>query len=427
MSRTHTISLIAALTAGPLVGTAVATIPYTPVALPPGAFPAVGAGVITPDLVFGKEYSSDIDTNTLGVGGLADPEQIIAWDGLGGTADGVDYTASRGPQFPREQQVDATANHADALFRQHYNSADRSFSDRAHLIFSIDDTVARYVPTPGGPPLGILEQPSTVALIPASGPVLLSNGNTIGGSGDISIEEAGAFAAPSTQGLWAPALTVNGMPAPKDVDGVEVWGPEPALTADADKYSLDVDVTTGSISVWNYDAGTNTSTPYIPHAMIVSAVTALLGPIPATASASNTPNFPGIEAINLDALMVRDVAGEDDVFNTFENSDAALDAIIFSIRQIVDPADSDGFYATGSELFVLDGTGFSTYLRHGGHTWDHTYALTNLAILGTPDDSLAYIDINAIEAIGELVDVPEPASAALLALSGLLATRQRTA
>lgn len=427
MARARTITLITALTAGPLVGSALATTPYTPVALPPGAFPAVGPGVITPNLVFGKEYSSDIDTNTAAPGGIPDPEQIIAWDGIGGTADGVDYSASRGPNAPREQQVDATANHLDALFRQLYRSADRSFPDEAHLIFSIDDTMARYLPAAGGPPLGILEQPSTIPLVPAAGPVLLSNGNTIGGSGELSVEEAGAFALPSTQSLWAAANTINNMPAPKDIDAVEVWGPEPALTADADKYSLDVDVLTGGVSVWNYDQPTNTSTPYIPHAMIVNAVQALLGPIPSTASASNTPNLPGIEAINLDALMVNDVAGENDVFNTFENADAGIDAIIFSIRQIVDPADPDGFYATGSELFVLDGTGFSAFLQHGGHTWDHTYALNNLQILNLPDDSLAYIDINAIEAIGELVDVPEPASAALLTLGGLLATRRRSA
>ncbi|WP_428386723.1 PEP-CTERM sorting domain-containing protein [Mucisphaera sp.] len=420
----NTTTLIAALALGTTALTTLATTPYTPVVIPPNAAPGIGAGVITPNLVFGKEYSSDIDTNTLGAGGLADPEQIIAWDGIGGTADGLDYTASRGPNFPREQQVDATANHNDALFRQLYNSADRTFPDRAHLIFSIDDTVARYVPAAGGPPLGILEQPSTVPLIPASGPVLLSNGNTIGGSGDISVEEAGAFAPPSTQRLWTPAPTVNNMPAPKDVDAVEVWGPEPAVTGDADKYSLDVDITTGNVSVWSYNQGTNTSTPYINHNLIVNAVQSLLGPVPSTASASNTPNFPGVEAINLDALMVRDIVGDIDTFDRTEDTNANIDAIIFSIRQIVDPFDPDGFYATGSELFVLDGTGFATYLEHGGHTWDHNYALNNLQIIGVPDDGLAYIDINAIEAIGEIV-IPEPASAALLGLGALMLRRRK--
>ncbi|QDU70396.1 PEP-CTERM sorting domain-containing protein [Mucisphaera calidilacus] len=433
MNRLQTARLIGAgLALSAMSGSAMATIPYSPIALPPGAYPALGPGVITPDLVFGKEYSHDMDESTAGAGGVPDPEQVIAWDGLGGAMDGLDYSGSRGPNYPREQQVDALANHADALYRQLYTPGLRpEFSDRPHLIFTIEDTVARYVPTAtGGPP--ILETPSTVPTVPPSGPVLLTNGNTIGGSGDISIEESGFYSGYAVQSLWTPAPSVNGMPAPKDVDGLEVWGPEPATTGDADKYSLDVDVTTGGVSVWSYDVGAGTSVPYLMWTDIVGAVETLLGPVPSTASASDTEGFPGVEAINLDALMVRDVVGDSDVFDRFDPgaeppTSSTVDSIIFSIQQVVDPADPDGYYATGSELFVMDSSGFVGYLWHGGHLWDHAYALSDLGIVGLPDDSRAYIDINGIEAIGELVDVPEPASAALIGLGVLAGLRRRVA
>ena len=46
----------------------------------------------------------------------------------------------------------------------------------------------------------------------------------------------------------------------------------------------------------------------------------------------------------------------------------------------LDPADPDGYYATGSELFVLDSWWGVGFLNHGGHLWDHAYSLTNLAL-----------------------------------------------
>lgn len=427
MTRRTTYALLGGFLGLGMSGSALATIPYTPVALPVGAYPAIGAGVITPDLVFGKEYSHGLDNSTVGLGGVPDPEQVIAWDGIGGTADGVDFSGSRGTNF-FDSEVDAIANHQDALFKNLFDpTAPRSpFPDTAHLIFSIDDTVARYVPAPTG---GMaLETPSTIPTVPTTGPVLLSGGTIIGGSGDVSIEEAGVFGGYAAQGIWAPAPTVNGMPVPVDVDGVEVWGPEPALTDDSDKYSLDVDVTGGgSVSIWNYDSTTGTSSPYITQAEIVAAVSALLGPVPSTAGASDTQGFPGLEAINVDALMVYDTVGDIDIFDRTDVTgpgNGPADAIIFSIRQVVDPADPDGYYATGSELFVMDGSGFIGFLEHGGHAWDHAYAISDLAIVGLPDDSRAYIDINAIEAIGELIAVPEPASVVLASLGMLLVGRR---
>ena len=103
------------------------------------------------------------------------------------------------------------------------------------------------------------------------------------------------------------------------------------------------------------------------------------------------------------------------------------DRIIFSIRQILDTNDPDGYYATGSELFVLDASAPNapTFLFHGSHLWDHAYALNNLQVSpNLIDNAYAVIDINAIEAISEGV-IPEPATVTLLFLAGVGMIRRR--
>ncbi|TWU25816.1 PEP-CTERM sorting domain-containing protein [Bythopirellula polymerisocia] len=380
--------------------------PYTPVVIPPGAFPAIGPGVIVPKLVFGKEYSRDMDEDSMGV---LDPEQIVAWDGIGGTGDGLDYSLSRGVDYPREQQVDATANVHDLLFSQ-------LREDRAHLIFSHDDVVA--IPgAAGGPPLVF------APAVPLVGPVGLSNLNSIFGAAEVSVEVSGIFsgAPPEIQLGWAAIGDIQTMAGPKDLDSVEVWGPEPAFKADANKYSLEDDVMAGAgTSVFTYDIPTTTSFPYISHATIVSAVESLLGMAP-TSGYNRLDKF-GRDAINLDALMVNDNDGEENQFGGLG------DAIIFSINQIVDPTDPDGYYATGSELFVLEGTAAGlvpSFLKHGAHAWDHLYTLGALRIVGGGPQQGGIIDINAIEAVGELVKVPEPSSALLLGLAGIVGLARR--
>lgn len=405
--RTPTIlSLLVAGVATP----GLATIPYTPVALPPAAAPAIGPGLITPADTFGKEYSHDRDESTLLGGGVPDAQQVIAWDGIGGTDEGLDFSGTR-PAYTSEDQMDAMANHADALFRD-------LREDEAHLIFSHDDTISVY---PGGPP-GAAGGAFAPAIVPSAGPIFLPGGKVIGGAGELSYELGGAFAAPSTQGVWATQGEVNGSPLPADVDGVEVWGPEPGISGDTDKYSLQVDAFSGipggppGTSVWN-----GSGSPYISHAEIVGAVTSLLGPLPPSAVLPFPDFIDGQAAINLDALMVNDTIGEDDSFD--RNPDGSPgDQIIFSISQIPNPADPDGYYATGSELFVLDGTfgaAGATYLTHGGHAWDHMYGLTDLVISPNQlDGAYGVIDINAIEAVGELViSVPEPTTAATLVIA----------
>lgn len=245
--------------------------------------------------------------------------------------------------------------------------------------------------------------------MPSAGPIVLPIG-TIAGAGEISYELAGAFSPPSTVGTWAVQDDVNKMPRPIDVDGLEVWGPEPALTGDANKYSLDTDVfglpPGGGVSVWNLSG-----TPYILQSTIASAVGTLL----------DLPTVVDPEFINLDALMVQDVTGDPDIFERDPTGGGDNDSIIFSIRQIPDGVGS--YYATGSELFVLDGAGSISFLEHGGHVWDLAYALTAFDVWFEDQNNYGVLDINAIEAISESV-VPEPASCIMLLL-GLVGLSSR--
>ena len=366
-----------------------ATIPYTTAG---GPFPGFGPGLITPFGVGGKEYSHDFDSSTIGAIGSPppfDPQQIVAWDGIGGTVDVTDYTGTR-PSWTPDDQMDAIANRGDFAYVE-------VKTEIAHLIFSIDDMSFAY---PGG-----LGGPAILAPVPSTGPVLTPVG-PIGGAGELSFELGTAFGAlPSTVGTWATQPTINGMPFPDDIDGVEVWGPEPPL-ADADKYSLDMDIFSGT-SVWN-----GSGSPYIPHAAIVGAVISLLGP-------DVEP-----DAINLDALMVHDILGDPDRFDGDAAGGLVGDEIIFSIRQIPSAGDPSGYYATGSELFILPAFGPASFLKHGGHLWDKAYALGAFNVGGP--NAPHVLDVNAIEAVGEFA-VPEPASLSLilLGLSASLGGRRR--
>ncbi len=395
MNRNHWLASLA--TTLSLATAANATIPYTPVTV--GGF-ELGPGVASPEEIGGKEYSHDFDHTTAGPGGAPDPQQVVAWDGVGGAADGIDFSGTR-PNWERDQEIDAIANHNDALFRA-------LRGDRSHLIFSHDDEVS-FISASGG---------SFTGSVPAAGPVPLSNGNVIGGAGEVSIETSGFYTGPESQGLWAEQKQVNGMPLPRDVDGLEVWGPEPALVADTDKYSLDLDFLSGT-SVWN---GSGSS--YLSHAAIVGAVTSLLGPIPGPAMLP-FDDQEGRNAINVDALMVQDRFGENESFDRDPTGVLEGDTLIFSIRQIVDPMDPSGYYATGSELFVLNAATGASFLDHGGHLWDKGYALGSLAISGPlGDNGRGVIDINAIESIA---GIPEPTGAALLgaAMFAMVAMRKR--
>ena len=377
---------------------ATATIPYSN----PGPFvSALGPGLPTPPMVPGKEFSHDSDITALPPGGGLDPAQVLAWDGFGGTADGLDYS-SPPPSFATDGtfQVDAIAHRRDLLLQQ-------LLEDVVPLVFSVDDMATTTIAS------GLMP-----VMVPSVGPLMTSGGNSIGGAGEISYEIAGA----PIQATWATAPMVNGMPLPNDVDGLEVWGPEPmsapnfdaSAFGDADKYSVDTDITTGiaapAASVINYPA----QTPYVSHAQVYSLVSSLLGP---DGGLIDEP------LVNLDALMVNDVNGDPDRFDPG-------DTIIFSIEQVASTAASDGsgFLATGSEIFVMDGSStpavpVGTFLAHGGHLWDKAFGLTSMtATLMTPAGVVdVQLDVNAIEAIG----IPEPAGGSVWLLLAILVWRRR--
>ncbi|MCC7474016.1 MAG: PEP-CTERM sorting domain-containing protein [Pirellulales bacterium] len=369
-----------------------AAIPYTPVPIG-GPYP-LGPQIISPRLVLGKEYSHSEDHEITAAGVSPDPEQIVAWDGIGGTANGLDFTGTR-PNFTPDLEIDAIANHRDL-----YYSTTRD--DKSHIIYSVSRDATTKLPAPAS--IGV----------PSGGPIPLVGGNVIGGAGEISHELSGVHAGPNVHGLWASQGQINGMPLPEDIDGLEVWGPEPGFTSDTDKYSLVSDSLSGT-SVWN---GTGTS--YISHAAIFGAVITNLGPLPT--------NIPQIQQlIDLDALMVHDLVGSGDLFESDPTGNGGIDEILFSIRQVVNAGYPSGFYATGSEIMWLNGAGATGFLDHGGHVWDKGYALAEMVALlpsHLGGSIPVQLDLDALEA----VTAPEPTTAVLVAigLAGFASIRRRS-
>lgn len=363
----------------------------------PGPFvlPISGTYLPPPAVVKGKQYSHNLDQ---AVGGVADPAQIISWDGLGGTADDGDFSTLAPPYSTSGNfQIDALANERDSLFNE-------VLANTTHLVYSVDHR-GTMTPASGGLPF----------TVPSAGPLSIGGGNVIGGAGEVSYE-LGAFGGlPSNaHGLWASQLTVNGLPTPADVDALEIWGFEPSagMPPDAGKYSAENDLSTATAgtvptpaySVWNYSAAGHSG--YVLHSLVVALVQDELGTTELTAN-----------NVDLDALMVMDSNGS---FNQF----GAGDKIMFSIRQVPSATAGGGFLATGSELFVLDGAStvgspIGQFLVHGGHTWDKAYALANMVAHITPPEGApidVQLDLDALEAVS---GVPEPGSIVLL-LAGLL-------
>lgn len=320
----------------------------------PAVIGAPGNVLPEPSTVIGKEFSDFLDRDE---NGISDPSQVVAWDGSGGTVDGVDYSGTL-PAGTLSGEFDALAHRRDLLFEP-------LRGDSTFLLFSTGN---------GASPTG-------------TGVVATTEGQSIGRAGDINYEMPGT----PTKGIWATGPQIDGTNIPFDVDGLEIWGPEPP-GSDADRFSLLTDAKTGT-SVF-----TSAGAAYISHSLITAAVTSTLGSLP-----SGINDF----AIDLDALMSN---GDDDDFGPG-------DSIIFSIRQIANANDSDGFYATGSEIFTLDATPtgiISGFLSHGGHVWDHSYSLLAMK----ESSSGRQLDINAIEAASA---VPEPSAFAFLGLIGLVA------
>ena len=263
---TTTLILPLSYNSAALAGDYYTSVPFLPtVKIGPDSIGATRA-----ETVYGKEYSHTnwtlavdprIDNNTdHDAFGTPDPLQNVSWDGipgpLGGNSGSIDaFDYGSDPSFNyRSGQVDALANRGDFLFRQ-------VTEDTATLLFSL------------------------TADLDTSGAA----------KAHVHYEDPAGL-----DGVWAPIEAPIG-PGPgvnhhvvEDLDALEVWGPEPPghvdgspvdegylgpiNTADADRFSLDMDSASG-ISIWGWDIPTKTVFPYIPHFVIVDAVEdLLLGP-----------------------------------------------------------------------------------------------------------------------------------------------------
>ncbi|NCS13136.1 MAG: PEP-CTERM sorting domain-containing protein [Microcystis aeruginosa G13-09] len=335
--------------------------------VPQGPFvqPAPGPGIPGPKNVPGKEYSDRFDKDTQEPP-VSDPEQNIYWDGNGGRQDAFDYSGSRAGDTDPAREVDALANHGDALFWDVIaNQAALLFSTGSTtLLLPGDSRAAVYNASPDYNQLGIHEKS-----------VLFES---IGGGID----------------FWAkpPEIDQAGV---NDLDGLEVWGgladPTPN---DADMYSLLGDPLINGIrtSVWYYNGGVSTS--YLNAAQIAAAI--------------NRPDIVNLaDIIDLDGLMVWDGGN----IGQWDNSDA----ILFSVMPI--DANLDGIITPninggdidGGEIWSWQFGQAAQFLNHGGHLWDTAFNVRQAT--GAVNEN-----IDALEAVA----TPEPSSfLSLLALGTL--------
>lgn len=353
---TSTLSVRALLTAGLTVlgGVAANAGPFVGAIPPYPTFPAVH----TPAPVVkhpGKEYSEEFDRNAAG---FLDSSQNVRFDGRpppgSGIVDTFDYNDPGGPtggglsdgSTDPTQQVDALANHGDAF----YNNV---VANGTAILFStrVGANVQGAGFDAGAPGCAL-------------NPICYE---TIGGA-------IGTWATPlqvtQEAGLPAPDDTTGTITIMRNLDGLEVWGPDD--TDDADRYSLFDDIVTG-VSIYNLD-----KSAFLTQAFLAGALGAF---------DSRFQFF--LNLIDLDALMV--LEDGDGIFETGES-------ILFSLWPLLGAA---GFADIGDAAYVMDGSGAITYLDHGGHLWDNDW-------LG--------LNVDALEAAA---GIPEPASLTLLG-AGLL-------
>ncbi|NCS22132.1 MAG: PEP-CTERM sorting domain-containing protein [Microcystis aeruginosa G11-06] len=338
--------------------------------VPQGPFvqPAPGPGIPGPKNVPGKEYSDRFDKDTQEPPVL-DPEQNIYWDGNGGRQDAFDYSGSRAGDTVTAREVDALANHGDALFWD-------VIANQAALLFSTG---------------------STTLLLPGDSRAAVYNASP--DYNQLGIHEKSVLVEPigGGTGFWAtpPQIDQAGV---NDLDGLEVWGLDPAGPtpngADADMYSLLEDPTINGTrtSVWYYDGGVSTS--YLNAAQIAAAI--------------NRPDIVNLaDIIDLDGLMVWDGVN----IGQWDNGDA----ILFSVMPI--DANLDGVITPninggdidGGEIWSWRFGQAAQFLNHGGHLWDTAFNVRQAT--GAVNEN-----IDALEAVA----TPEPSSfLSLLALGTL--------
>jgi hypothetical protein len=216
-------SSLAAVTIGVGFPTLAVANPWNPMT---SAVPGPSTIIPTAKEVPGKDFSDNPDRNAAGV---ADPEQVIAWDGIGGVRDSLDYDEppNSRPQYPPPTQVDGLAASFDALF-------DAVVNNRSALLISVE-----------------------------TDPTIL-------------FERATGFpAAPAGVGVWATAADLDAMNPARDTDGLELWGDN--NVDDPYRYSLFGDPFTQTanpqkVAIWAYD---DVGTTSIPHTLTTDLAAAI--------------------------------------------------------------------------------------------------------------------------------------------------------
>lgn len=288
---------------------------------PPGPFvlPLPGEGLPAPVNVPGKEFTTKLNTN---FAGAPAPGQSLIWDGLGGTANIHDYGV----------EVDALANPGDVLFSE-------VIGNRTNLLLSMQ---------------GDQHQRSIYAISPGGSIRLWATNQTI-----------------------KTPPPVGNPPAPFDLNGLEVWGPD--ATWDAFSFSPAFDRLPGNISASVVDAISDT---------VVYTQQNI-------ATAIGRPDLGS--AIDLDALM----------------QDGSR--IIFSIQPI------DVF--DGGEIWVWDGSSANSaqFLQFGGHTWNTAFDLQGY--FGSYGYDIGTENVDALEAASVPGPLPFAGLAAAFGFSRRLRSR----
>jgi hypothetical protein len=204
----------------------------------------------------GKELSTHRDRDMTGG---ADPEQNIAWDGIGGTGNTFDYSGSRevNNEIDQDREVDALSNSNDALYHA-------VIDNMSGLLFSVDDDPNIYLEASAG-------------------------GIGVWADQDISSPDG------------ASSSDIDDMNPIFDTDGLEVWGLDGPGNDDANNYSLE-DGPVGApdpngVAVWSFLGGVSTANWYADEiAEIVSVVTGF--------------DIGRLVNLNLDAMMTFDSTNE---------------------------------------------------------------------------------------------------------------------
>ncbi len=319
----------------------------------PGIFPTAGDAIPSPIDVPGKDYSHYGDWDDLG---FASPEQVIAWDGFGGTRNAQNYLGSRPyPGVTQPIDTDGIANAGDALYFE-------AISDRSALLFSVGTTYQlAYSPFSPPPPLVL----------------------------DAAIYYEGT-AANGTNGIWAIPPVVDSK-GPRELDGLELWGDN--QNDDSDRYSVYGDpfaeIAPGivrKVAVWAFSGGVST-----PHTLTFDLAVAMdmqygfggTGPLFGQL----------VELMDVDAIMV------------------SGDQVMFSIAPLDLSALGPLPNFDGGEIFVYTPGGATTFLNHGGHLWDTAFDVMGTFGVQTEND-------DALEAVSA-IPAPTRLARLALGLAGL--------